>query len=182
MSGYDLETCTRQEDTTSSKVKHRRESFIHFNKLYGDDYISLEDFVESIVNQEILPVETNISNLTETVSTLNTDVSHCPKVLDRFSFSYQGSIAANNYIETTRTLNIPDLVSPYPVFPCTFVSRLQTDTNTFNDNIKIDTYIEQDESVTPYTKTLYIRIVNTSNSQITFDYQHQLILLVTTIV
>ena len=182
ISAYDLETCTRQEDTTSSKVKHRRESFIHFNKLYGDDYISLEDFVESIVNQEILPVETNISNLTETVSTLSTDVSHCPKVLDRFSYSYQGSIDANNYIETTRTLNIPDLVSPYPVFPCTFVSRLQTNTNTFNDNIKIDTYIEQDESVTPYTKTLYIRIVNTSNSQITFDYQHQLILLVTTIV
>ena len=53
IAGFDIETSDRVQDMTSEYAKRRRESYIHFNKLYGDDFQSLDEEIIDIVKKEI---------------------------------------------------------------------------------------------------------------------------------
>lgn len=60
---FDIETSTRQYDITSKDVKHRRESYIHFNKLYGDNNESFEDGVINVMQNIITDLQNRVSEL-----------------------------------------------------------------------------------------------------------------------
>lgn len=62
----DVETSNLVYDVLSKESKHRRESYIHFNKLYGDNYETLDEYILSVVNDmsnEIAELQSEVAFL-----------------------------------------------------------------------------------------------------------------------
>lgn len=72
---YDLETSTREHDTTSKYSKRRREAFIHFNKIYGDDFCSIDDQIIRVVNEEIPDFSNTVQRMQEDIQTNSDNIS-----------------------------------------------------------------------------------------------------------
>jgi hypothetical protein len=60
---FDIETSTRKYDIISKDVKHKRESYIHFNKLYGDNDETFEDGVYNTMKSTIEDLQNRVSEL-----------------------------------------------------------------------------------------------------------------------
>lgn len=73
---FDIETSYNVYDTLSKKSKHRRESYIHFNKLYGDNYETLEDYILMIMKITIDGLQDQITALDDKVDELQTEVTN----------------------------------------------------------------------------------------------------------
>lgn len=82
--GFDIETCTRDHDTTSEYSKRRREAFMHFNKIYGDNFCSLDDEIMKIVDENIHNI-TEVKQLEASVDSLNTNVGEWDEELGTIS-------------------------------------------------------------------------------------------------
>ena len=180
---FDIETSTRNNDTTSDYVKHRREAFIHFDKLYGDNYISLEDFVDELVsnNSNVTKIENNITTIQSDITTLNQKVLENVKILDSFIWELgaeeQITIEAQSYTEHSVTLDIPEpSISSYNLGDIwATANRVQnifswSESDDFDPNIVIDTYFKLDHTTgSPNNKKLVIRVTNNGNSDVIYS-------------
>jgi hypothetical protein len=78
---YDIETSTREEDMLSEYSKHRRESYIHFNKLYGDNYETLEEHMKNLADEVIIPdISSDLSAIFNRLDALDSETEPLGRV------------------------------------------------------------------------------------------------------
>ena len=104
---FDIETSTRVHDTTSEYSKRRREAFIHFNKLYGDDFCSIDDQIRKIIDEEVPNLSDTVAQIQDDIATINQNIETVESSISDIELEQQTLSGTVTELSATATKYVP---------------------------------------------------------------------------